>query len=285
MSIDFNHRQPAPPPPTTPVSEAHVAQLANTLTILVFGESKVGKSTFAMTSPAPRVVLDVEKGTRFIPGLRIVTWDPRSDEPPVEDGTWDTCLVDVHDYDTVLRAYQWILSGRTPFRSVIIDSISELQAKVIEKIAGRNQVKMQDWGDILRHITGLLRDMRDMVALPTNKVECLVMIAMAREFNGKKTAYLQGQSAVVAPFIVDICGYLTIESFPHEDPTLGRYSVRRLHISDKPDATVGERVGGRLGAVVEQADLNLTSMIRTIYATPAGSSAGSNPQDGSEEES
>jgi hypothetical protein len=247
-----------------------MAELDKTLTILLYGDPKTGKTTFAMTSPGPRLVLDIENGTRFVPGLDITVWDPKSEEPPADDGTWDTCLVHVHDYDTVLRAYQWVVSGKTPFRSVIVDSVSELQAKIIENIAGRSQVKMQDWGNVLRHMTGLLRDMRDMVALRTNKVNCLVLVAMSRESatDGKKGIYLQGQSAVVAPFIVDICGYLALETYKYEDPTMGRYSVRRLYIAERSDAVVGERVGGRLGSIVEQADLDISKMIDRVYDAP-----------------
>jgi hypothetical protein len=102
---------------------------------MVYGESKVGKSTFAVTAPYPRLMLDVEGGHRFLP-INVKYWDPLREEPPAADGTWDTCVVNVTDYDTVLKAYQWLQIGKHQFKSLIIDSVSELQVKCVDNIAG-----------------------------------------------------------------------------------------------------------------------------------------------------
>ena len=82
----------------------------------------VGKSTLAVTAPYPRLMIDVEGGHRF---LKIVPkyWDPAREEPPEADGTWDTCVVQTREYDQMLRAYQWLQSGKHQFASVIVDSI------------------------------------------------------------------------------------------------------------------------------------------------------------------
>ena len=52
---------------------------------MVYGESKVGKSTFAVTAPYPRLMLDVEGGHRFLP-IVVKYWDPLREEPPIADG-------------------------------------------------------------------------------------------------------------------------------------------------------------------------------------------------------
>jgi len=91
--------------------------------MVIYGGSKVGKTTFAATAPYPRLMLDIEGGHRFLPGVRY--WDPRREAPPVADGTWGTCVVVVSDYDIVLKAYEWLRSGQHQFKSLIIDSISE----------------------------------------------------------------------------------------------------------------------------------------------------------------
>ena len=44
-----------------------MSEVQRSLTIMVYGESKVGKSTFAVTAPYPRLMLDVEGGHRFLP--------------------------------------------------------------------------------------------------------------------------------------------------------------------------------------------------------------------------
>jgi hypothetical protein len=173
--------------------------------------------------------------------------------------------VSVRNYDAVLRSYQWLQSGKHPFKSVIIDSVSELQAKVLEQVAGREQIKTQQWGEILRHMAGFMRDLRDLTAHPTNPLTCVVMTCMSRDLNGKMTPYLQGQAATIAPYITDLTGYLAIEEFPHPDPSQPPYKARRMYIVATPEAMAGERVGGRLGEVVEQDTLDMVKMIDKIF--------------------
>jgi hypothetical protein len=228
------------------------------LTLLVFGPSKSGKTTLAVTAPAPRLVLDVEHGVKFVPGLDIIGWDPVREAPPEEgaEGGWDTCLVSVRDYNTVGKTYQWLQSGKHPFNSVIIDSVSELQAKVVEQISGRDAVKMQQWGEIFRHMGGLMRDLRDLTAHPVKPLSSVVMTAMSRTTaEGQAVPYLQGQAGVIAPYLSDITGYLALEG-----------GLRKMRITNSPEAAGGERVGGRLGTVVEQDDLNIQTMMDRVFS-------------------
>src|SRR5580700_4122970 len=97
-----------------------------TLCMLVHGDEGVGKSWLGQTTPAPRLVLDAEGGSRYpkrmvngqVVRQRQVTWNPARDDPPVDDGTWDTCHVVVRDFSAVTRVYEWLNAGKHPFRSV-----------------------------------------------------------------------------------------------------------------------------------------------------------------------
>lgn len=241
-----------------------MAELTRSLTLLVHGMPKSGKSTLAASAPGPRLFLDIEQGAKFL-DIKPVMWDPATETPPEADGTWDTAIVSVRDYDAVLRSYQWLQSGQHPFKSVIIDSLSELQAKVLENVAGRQQVQTQQWGEILRHMAGMMRDLRDLTAHPTNPLECVVMTCMSRDLDGRMTPYLQGQAAVIAPYITDLTGYLAIEEFQHPDPSQPPYKARRMYIVATQHAMAGERVGGRLGEVVEQDTLDMVKMINKVF--------------------
>jgi hypothetical protein len=247
---------------TEPQAEQEMVQ--RTISMLIHGPSKAGKSTLAATAPAPRLLLDAEHGHKFLP-IKIRYWDPHT-EPPEYDGTWDTCVVVVRKYDDVLAVYRWLQSGRHPWRSLIIDSISEIQAKCLEQIAGREQVKTQQWGELLRHMTGLMRDIRDLTMHPTHPLSAVVITAMTVQKDGKWRPYLQGQSGTSAPYYWDITGYITPETFQHPDPTQGTYTVRRLYVGPTDEYVSGERVGGRLGDIVEQADLNIEVMLDKIYS-------------------
>jgi hypothetical protein len=234
------------------------------LTMLVYGESGAGKSTFAMTAPYPRLLLDVESGYRFLP-INKKMWDPMTEAPPVADGTWDTAVVIVHDYNTVLRVHDWLRTGQHQFRSLVIDSISELQDRLLTQLAGDEQVKMQQWGEVLRKMGGLLRNIRDLTTHPTNPLESIVLTAMAREKDGVKAPYLQGQLAIQAPYLYDILGAIAIETFPHPDPTQPKYTVRRMYIERTDKYEAKERVQGRLGKIVEQDNMNVETMLDQIF--------------------
>lgn len=242
-----------------------MAEVQRSLTAMVYGESKVGKSTFAVTAPYPRLMLDVEGGHRFLP-IVVKYWDPMREEPPVADGTWDTCVVLVQTYDVVLKVYQWLQSGKHQFKSLIIDSISELQVKCIDNIAGNEQMKMQQWGELLRHMGGLLRDLRDLTMHPVNPLEAVVLTAMARQTQeGRYKPYLQGQLAIQAPYFYDILGALTVEEVPNPDPMQMPYRVRRMYVERTNQYEAGERVQGRLGQVVEQENLSIERMLDIIF--------------------
>ena len=234
-----------------------MSDVDRSLTIMVYGESKVGKSTFAVTAPYPRLMLDVEGGHRFLP-INVKYWDPIREEPPVADGTWDTVVVQVRDYDVVMKTFQWLQSGKHQFKSLIIDSISELQVKCMDNIAGTEQMKMQQWGELLRHMGALLRDLRDLTMHPTQPLEAVVLTAMARKGqDGVYRPYLQGQLAVQAPYFYDILGAITVEQVANPDPMQAPYKVRRMYVERTPDYEAGERVQGRLGKVVEQENLGI----------------------------
>jgi hypothetical protein len=242
-----------------------MSDVDRSLTIMVYGESKVGKSSFAVTAPYPRLMLDVEGGHRFLP-INIKYWDPLTEEPPLADGTWDTVVVKVNDYDVVIKAFQWLQSGKHQFKSLIIDSISELQVKCMDNIAGTEQMKMQQWGELLRHMGALLRDLRDLTMHPTQPLEAVVLTAMARKGqDGVYRPYLQGQLAIQAPYFYDILGAITVETEPNPDPMQPPYKVRRMYVERTPEWEAGERVQGRLGKVVQQQDLGVERMLDMVF--------------------
>ena len=242
-----------------------MSDVERSLTIMVYGESKVGKSSFAVTAPYPRLMLDVEGGHRFLP-INIKYWDPMTEEPPLADGTWDTVVVKVNEYDVVMKTFQWLQSGKHQFKSLIIDSISELQVKCMDNIAGTEQMKMQQWGELLRHMGALLRDLRDLTMHPTQPLEAVILTAMARKGqDGVYRPYLQGQLAIQAPYFYDILGAIVVETEPNPDPLQAPFKVRRMYVERTPEYEAGERVQGRLGKVVQQQDLGGERMLDMVF--------------------
>lgn len=226
------------------------------LNAIVFGHSKRGKSYLGDTTPPPRLVLDAEAGSRFTPS-RKTQWDPNQ-SPPTPDGSWDTAIVPVRSFRDVNNAYAWLNSGKHPFKSVVLDSVSEIQQRIVDDIAGTQAMKQQDWGQLLRVGSDLIRKFRDLVTNPVNPLDAVIYIAMAKQRPGDSVwiPYVQGSLATVFPYFVDICAYLDFVA--NEDGS----TVRRLFIGPIPGFETGERVGGRLGHYIDNP--NVATMLETV---------------------
>ena len=142
------------------------------LIAIVHAEPKAGKSTLVGTMPAPRLVLDAENGFRFVRGQRVVKWNPMKDAPP-EPGDWNCCVVEVRDFATLTRAFDWLNSGKHCFKSVALDSLTEIQKRCKDAIRGTDDVMNErQWGQLLIRMDKLVRDYRDLTMHPTNPIEC-----------------------------------------------------------------------------------------------------------------
>lgn len=238
---------------------------SRSLSILVHGAAKSGKSTFASTTPPYRLYLDVEGGTKFLP-FTSVRWNPSVDAPPEPDGTWDTAIVVVTDYDDVIAAYRWLQSGKHPFRSLVVDSISELQQRLVEKISGRAATAQNQWGDVLRQFMGLMRDFRDLTEHPTRPFESIVLVSMTKiGGDGLYHPWLQGQAATVLPYLVDICAATYVQSY--DDGSGGTALAYRLLIGKNQVYETGERAGGRLPSYYDNP--NVSTMLDAVFGPAA----------------
>lgn len=207
------------------------------LSFLLHGPSKAGKSFLANTAPGPRLILDAEGNTRFLKGKK-TEWKNTFEPPPVHDGTWDTCIVYVRDFTTISHVFQWLNAGKHPFRSIVIDSLSEVQQRCVDMLAGSEQMKLQQWGELSRKVSELVRQYRDLLVHPSNPIDCVVYTAMTKQNqDGKWFPYVQGQLAVSLPYYVDIIGYLKAEI--REDEGFTNFLLTKPHIAYE----AGDRTG------------------------------------------
>jgi hypothetical protein len=222
---------------------------------LIHGDSKVGKTWLGASGPAPVLILDAEGGTRFLTQQKRVSWDGLA-EPPTQ-GEWNVCVVMIRDYIQLRSIFQWLNSGRHPFRSVSIDSLSEVQQRCIDSIAGTNQMAQQQWGELLRAMSSLVRNFRDLVTHPTNPLQAVTFIAMSREVAGRKTPYVQGQLAVTLPYYIDVVGYYFLDTSSADGVVR-----RKLLVSAHPLYEAGDRTGA-LGLGIENP--TITNMLNLIH--------------------
>lgn len=237
--------------------------MIETLSLLVHADAKVGKSTLGSTCPVPILALDAEGSWKFIPA-RMISWNPLKAPPPIWDGTWDVCIVNVRDWQTVQYVYQWLQTGQHNFRSLVVDSISEIQRRCKANLVGTEAMKMQDWGVLLNVMDAVIRGLRDLTLHPTNPMQVVMFIAETRQnnSNGKWVPYMQGQISISLPYWMDILGYLYVDQLLDSNNQPLR-KVRRLLITPNNQFEAGERVQGRLGEVVDEP--NVTRMLIQVY--------------------
>lgn len=205
------------------------------LSFLFHGQAKAGKSSLADSGPAPRLILDIE-GTSYWTPSRKIYWDPDRQAVPQPDGSWDSCIVLVREVRTIAAVYRILDSGRHPFNSLSVDSITEAQQRVIDERVGVKKVERDEWGHLLRVISTMARQFRDLTSHPVRPVWSVSFVAGTTFMNGKWRPLVQGQVGNFLPYYVDVLGYV------HANAD----NTRDLLTGPHPQFETGERVGGRL---------------------------------------
>lgn len=230
------------------------------LGILLHGPAGSGKSTLALSGFHPILMMDIERASRFIQ-LRKIKWDPMRDAPPVYNGQWDVCVVKTRNWETAQKVVEWLRSGQHPFRTVSVDSISELQAKAMESVNGRNQMQTQHWGKLLQYMGSFLRDLRDLTDDEDNPLQILTLIATSKDYDGTFKPYLQGSIASQVPYLFDMTAYLYVNQAA--DPATGEVGEHRfLFTGNHPQYEAKSRVPNVPPTIM---DPNLTEIMFNIF--------------------
>lgn len=203
---------------------------------LIHGPSKAGKTTLTATAPGPLLLLDAEGNSRFLK-TRKIDWNP-IEPPPKHNNDWDTCIVMIRDYNNLSYVYQWLVTGHHPFRSIGLDSISEIQQRCVDSIAGDSAMKLQQWGELSRKVSTLVRQYRDLLVHPTNPVDAVVFTAMTKQDQeGRWYPFVQGQLATSLPYYVDVIGYLKAQI--GDDGAFSNFLLTKPHLQYE----AGDRTG------------------------------------------
>jgi len=220
------------------------------LKAIIYGDAGAGKSWAAATAPGPRLVIDSEGGSHLAKrpifemqeGIPVVTghyrphlvrWDPILEPMPIGDVTADTTvLVRALNLDTVDAAYNALNAGGHPFRSVIVDSLSDMQFRH-KGILTKAQVKTQDatdqrsWGILLTRFVELCCAFRDLTDHPVCPLDCVVILSGAAEdAKGVMRPMVQGALRNSLAGYMDLMGYME-EVTP--DVIKPNETVHRLH--------------------------------------------------------
>jgi len=166
---------------------------ADEVKFLVYGESGVGKTVFASTWPKP-VFLDIDKGMASV--RREVHRFPIS--------TWED----------LTEAVDLIANYEHPFRTVVVDSLNELQKLTMRNIVSTytsirraydNLPSLSDYGKMLDDYDKMVRFIR---ALPMNVVFVAQVAAREYETDPVQPQLTGKQSARDLCRMMDVVGYL-----------------------------------------------------------------------------
>lgn len=229
---------------------------------VVHGDSKVGKTWLASTSPKPLLNLDAEAGgMRFVPGRKIF-WNPLTESVP-EAGDWDICQVTANNLITIETAKTYLSKGNHPFASISIDSLSEIQSRYKRELDTTGDLDFRDWGKILTKLEDLVMQYRDLVEAQ-EQIKSLVIVTgtQLQQIGGESTnryaPMLQGRISNILPYKLDVCGFLEVAT--NENGKL----ERRLTIGPSRRAISGNRLGGCLPNVLKGSEVNISKMLEIL---------------------
>ena len=229
------------------------------VTMVVHGAAKVGKTTFGATGPGRTLIFDSEAGgMRFVPGKK-VTWDVfRGEDMPDPSGDWQICRVPTDSVQTLLRARDFLLTGRHPFNNIVIDSLTELQDIVKRERSSTFQLEQRDWGVVFGVMNDVVVSMRDLVG-DQSSLKSLVVITGTTFKDGLFRPMIAGQFGSKLPYKLDAIGYL----HKMKDET---DQVRRvLILNESPNYEVGHRLGSACPDVIWEPTVSKT--LNAVFAT------------------
>jgi len=208
------------------------------ISIVLYGDAKVGKTWLASTAPKPVLFLDAEAGgMRHVPGTHS-KWDI-STAPPTELPDDAVCSADIESFSDLKTAVQWLAAKPFAFKSIVLDSLTEAQSRLVRHVSPGRQPKIADWGAIGRELDDLVVTLRDI--MPARGIDCLVFVCGVEDDGyGKVMPMLQGRMRRILPYKVDIVGCLRVRA-----DESGK-SRRLLQITPDDMTVAGKRDGGVL---------------------------------------
>lgn len=137
----------------TPIPFVDVEQLPQVLAVLAYGRSGTGKTTLASTFPKPILLLDIrEKGTDSVANVKNLR------------------VGSITQWSEFEEVYWYLSKGDHPYKTVVIDQISQLQDLAINhamkedgKDPEKDSISKRNWGQAAGLMKTWLLNYRDLI--------------------------------------------------------------------------------------------------------------------------
>lgn len=166
-----------------------VSSIKRNISAVIYGRSGTGKTTLAATAPKKQLYLDVrDEGTDSIADVK------------------DIDVVEIDEFASFEETYWWLRKNPDRYKSIVIDTVSQLQTIVAQEVAasknkevGRDgpkwgELTQRDWGTISSIMKEWLGNYRDLTRLGMD----VIFIAQDRTFNFSED-YDEGEEGLLVP--------------------------------------------------------------------------------------
>lgn len=238
------------------------------LSILVYGQSGLGKTLAGATGPGPTLFLDLDDGLASVRCVR----PELAQELGID--TQQIYTQRIRNYADLKRAITTVgrLRDKPVFpKTIVFDNLTVAQHICMqERVSGDESVSVDklperaDWNVLLQRMRAIVRYVRD---LPCNTY----FIAMEEEHNGVIGPAMQGAMRREIPALLDIVARYLLVSREVDDGKGGKVIQERRFLQCLPSAAVpGQRLEvrgkdrfGRLGLYETP---NIKSLLAKVYA-------------------
>lgn len=212
-----------------------------TLNIMIYAESGTGKTVFCgsvvdVAAMSPALLIDVEGGAMSL-----------------EDFYPDIDVVRVSSFKQLQKLYDELLSGKTKYKTVIVDSLTEVQKFSMEEIMAKAKredsdvdedvPRIRDWGSNINQMRRFVRAMRD---LPMNVLFTALENTDKDDSTGKRLTKpsFSGKLQEEIPGFMDFVLYMYIKEMPGG-------AAQRLLLTKKTPKNLAKDRSNRLPTVIE----------------------------------
>lgn len=167
------------------IRKSYELELPTSIRMMIYGQSGMGKSTFALSAPKP-LLIDFDNGVNRIHRTHLQGVDT------VQVGSWAE----------VLQVLQEDLS---PYDSIVVDTIGKMMDYIITYKCGAKQPSIRDWGGINQEFATFTR------TLASLKKHIIYVAHRDTRKEGEDTVYIpslreKSYNAIVAE--LDLLGYM-----------------------------------------------------------------------------